>query len=90
MLTQDDLVKMSQIFVTKEDLRQMEERFDSKYATKDELRNYATLVEKTLGELKNIRQEEEIHAQRHDDIEADLREIKSIPVIAHELKKKAK
>ncbi len=74
MLTVDDIKKLTQVFATKQDLTDLEERLVSKI----EFRNLFTLVEKVAGELKNIRQEMIAHRQEHDDINLEIKRLKSV------------
>ncbi len=44
-LNQDDIKLLKSVFATKDDLVAMEKRQDAKYATKDDLKQFATRVE---------------------------------------------
>ena len=49
MITDADIKKMKALFVTKEDLKQMSDKFENKFATKDDLKRFATKDEISLG-----------------------------------------
>ncbi len=68
-LNQDDIKLLESVFVTKRDLVAMEKRQDAKYATKENLQQFATRTE-----LKQMIEESElsiIHAVTN--VELDLR-----------------
>lgn len=77
MATIDDVQKniqdlrlfLADNMATKQDLRLLEERFDEKFATKEEVRNYATWVENAIGEQKDHRIEHYAREQRYTDLE---------------------
>lgn len=94
MITDEDIKKIAKKFATKndltlemiktraefkKDLTELEHKFDKKF---DRILN---LTDAVLGEVKAMREEQAAHAQRHDDIDADLKVIKSIPTIALQL-----
>lgn len=83
MLTNQDIKRMLEVFVTKQDLNQLEERL----ATKEEIRSYSAIVEKAVAGFRKVEEEQLAHSVEHDDIREDLRRIKNMPAIAHELKK---
>lgn len=84
MITNEDILRLAQVFPTKEDLKE--------YVSKSELFDFKDelfdKIDRVFGELKIIREEQLNHQQIHDDIQRDLDDLKSIPVIAQELKKK--
>lgn len=45
-------------------------------------------IDTVYKEVINMRQEQSAHQAKHDDIQGDLDEIKSIPIVAHELRKR--
>ena len=47
------------------------------------------LVDQAVNELKDMREEQAAHAQRHDDIDQRLNIIEATPAVALELKKKS-
>lgn len=59
MLTVDDIKKLISVFVTREEL---EEKIE-KLVTKSEWRQSMTLLDRVLGELKKIREEQASHFQ---------------------------
>ena len=52
MITDKDIVKLKQVFATKDDLKAMEQRQDAKYATKDDLSNEFVTIKKDLKQVK--------------------------------------
>lgn len=80
-LKKADQAILKGVFSNREELQRLEERFDKKF---DRVLN---LVDAVLGEVKAMREEQATHVQRHDDIERDIKEIQSVPIIAHQLKK---
>lgn len=85
MLTDKDIQKMIVAFKTREeseqDLEKLEERLSEKH---HEVLNKLDAV---FGEVKEMRQEQSVHRQEHDDIDKRLDKIESVPAVAHELKK---
>lgn len=64
--------------------------------TKEDHREIRTLMDRVLKELVEMRQEQVVHSQRHEDNDREHQEIKkrlhrveSVPVIAHEIKKRS-
>lgn len=52
MITDDDVKKLSKVFITKNDLTSMEARQDKKYATKDDLKQFKEdILESVDGKL---------------------------------------
>jgi hypothetical protein len=47
-----------------------------------------TKMDQVYGEVIEMRQEQAAHRQEHDDIDKSLEDIKSVPIIAHQLRKK--
>lgn len=91
MITSEDIKKMiaafAPIFATKQDLKELEERMASKIELSDLKSDVMTKMDQVYGEVIAMRQEQVAHTQRHEDIDKSLKEIRSIPVIAHSLKK---
>ncbi|MBI2011385.1 hypothetical protein HYS91_01320 [Candidatus Daviesbacteria bacterium] len=62
-----------------------------KYATKEELGEFKNgtydRLDKVIGELKTIREEQAAHSQEHEDINEILSKIKSGSMVAHSIKK---
>lgn len=85
MITNDDITKLIAVFKTRqeddESLYKLEENLNQKFD------RVMTQMDRFIGELKTIRQEQVTHVQRHEDLEKEVEEIKNIPAIAHELKK---
>ena len=91
MLTVDDIKKLTQGFATKQDL----EKFVTKEEFHERMDSVLDKMDSVYGEVVRMREEQSLHAQRHDDIEKELRahskrleKIESIPSIAHEIKGK--
>lgn len=53
MITDADIRKMKAVFVTKEDLKQLSENFETKFATKDELKIETGTLNKKIDLLDN-------------------------------------
>lgn len=87
MLTVEDITKLSQVFATKQELNQLEERLTEKMATKDDLNLIMERLDAVFGEVVAMRQEQASHQAIHDHIEDRLRDIEQIPSIAHELRR---
>lgn len=85
MLTNEDFQKMFDVFATKQDLAELEQRMIDKMATKEDMNRVLNLVDQVLGEVKTMRIEQSAHSVRHDDIEDRVTNIEKIPVIAHQL-----
>jgi hypothetical protein len=96
MITDDDVKKLEKTFATKIDLavevtkvkdelradiQNVEKRFETRF---DQV---MTGLDKVLVEVQAVRQEQTVHQSQHEDIEKDLAAIKSIPIIAHALKR---
>jgi hypothetical protein len=88
MLTQDDIIKMKEVFATKQDLADLREDLTEKMATKEQFNQVMNGVDTVIGELKAFREEQAAHFLKHEEIDQDLAAIKAIPAIAHELKRK--
>ncbi len=89
MLTISDIKKLTEVFTTKQEMMEMEERL----ATKVELREVMTKVDAVFGEVKAMREEQVMHFQSHEDNRLEHKEfrgrldkIESVPVIAHQIK----
>lgn len=89
MLTDEDFKRMSEYFATKQELNDLEEKL------MNEFHEVNTGIANVYGEVKNMREEQSMYAQRHDDAENTIKsygkrldEIESIPTVAHELKLK--
>lgn len=93
MLTIKDIQKLMETFATKYDLEKLVHRdeFDEKFnmvlTRLDAVYNSFTVASSAYKELVDMRMDNATHMQSHRDIEEDLSKIKSIPIIAHELKK---
>lgn len=79
MLTISDIKKLTQIFVTKQDLEVLKEEV----ASKEDFRKVFNLLESTYGEIKNIRQEQTFHQVVHEDMKAKLQNIETKSIIRH-------
>ena len=68
MLAVDDIKKLTQVFVTKQDLQDLREEM----ATKKEMRQVVTLLDKIAGELKGIRDDRVLQNRINDRVEQRL------------------
>lgn len=91
MLTINDIKKLTAVFATKQKLAEMEERL----ASKEELREVMTKVDAVFGEVKAMREDQSMHYLQHEDNDNEhkvfrkrLNVIESVPVIAHQIKRK--
>lgn len=86
MITDEDIRKLTIAFKDRQesdaDIADLKDHFNLKFD------NAMTKMDQVYGEVINLRDEQKAHAQRHDDLEEDIRQIKSLPSIAHQLKKK--
>lgn len=73
MITDADVKKLKQVFATKDDLKAMEKRFDSKFASKDDLK----LVKDDLKAME-ARQDKKYASK--DDLTRGLEETKTAVV----------
>ncbi len=56
MITDADIEKLTAVFATKEDLKAMENRFDHKFATKKDLKNFKKdIIGNVDGKLQSLR-----------------------------------
>lgn len=81
MLTDADikklLLEMARSFVTKEELRQEFEKIREEMATKNESRDIMTKLDAVFKEVKDMRQEQDMHVQQHRDISDRLDKLES-------------
>lgn len=75
MLTQKDLTLLSQTFATKAELRHEISRLEEKMMTREEGNRLYKLVDTVLGEVKAMREEQAVHAYRHDRTDERLDKI---------------
>lgn len=85
MLTVEDITKLSQVFATKQELRDLEEKLVTELASKKDLNKVMELLDAVYVEVIAMRQEQASHQAIHDHIEGRLHDIEHIPAIAHEL-----
>lgn len=75
MLTKDDIKKLMVVFATKQGLRNsfsgLREEFNLRF---DKVMN---MLDKVVGELKDIRQEQKAHYGQHDRINERLEKLES-------------
>lgn len=76
MLTKNDFDKLTGLFPTREETRQEFEKIREEMATKDDLRQVMTVLDKVLKEVLAMRQEQEFHVQKHRDIDEEIAAIK--------------
>lgn len=70
MLTVDDIKKLAQVFSTKEELQQVREEM----ATKKEVRQIITILDKVMGELKGIRQDNIFNRREQERTQEQIEE----------------
>ena len=77
MLTSKDITLLIESFKTRaeadEDLRKLREEM----ATKDMFREVMTKLDAVFKEVKDMRQEQDMHVQKHRDIDEQLDRLKS-------------
>lgn len=94
MLTSVDIKLLVENFKTRQeaddDLRRLEERLEGKLLSRQEFNEKFDIImtglDKVVGELQTVRIEQGANQVAHDRIDEDLAAIKSVPVIAHDLK----
>lgn len=67
MLTDEDIKRLIAVFVTKRDLEDLKEEIV------DFRRESTGRMADVYGEVKQMREEQSVHSQRHDDTEKQLR-----------------
>lgn len=95
MITDRDIKKLEEKFVTKADLLSVKlelkediSKLEEKSVTNERFDQALGKLDYIIGELKEVREEQAAHSLRHDDIDREIAEIKSLPTVAHELKKR--
>lgn len=81
MITEADILKLSQVFATKQELQEL----GATMVTKEEFNKVMERLDAVYGEVIAMRQEQASHQAIHDHIEDRLHDIEHIPAIAHEL-----
>ena len=66
MITDKDIAKLKQVFSTKDDLKEMEDRQDKKYASKDDLIKFKDEI---LGEIVKLREDSTMDTGTRDTVE---------------------
>ena len=89
-LSLDDIQKLTDVFATKEDLRNSIERIEEKMATKKDLDRILNAINQVLKELPTTRQEQIVLSQQMNEVQDRLELIETTPTVAHELKKNRK
>lgn len=73
MLTVDDIKKLTRVFATKEEVKEL--------VSNDEFKSFKSEVltrfDKLFGELKGIRQDLIFHKRQHERVEEEIAELKS-------------
>ena len=77
MLTIEDFKKLSQIFATKQDLKDLEERLVSKTEFETKFSFVIDKLDFLMGEIKSMREDWTIHSKAHDRIEEKLTKLES-------------
>jgi len=76
MLTKKDINLLVEHFVTRTEFDQAINRIEEKMVTKKENNKLYDLVDKVLGEVKAMRQEQTINSQRFDDTDEEIGDLK--------------
>ncbi|GEM_PF-6844569 len=76
MLTKKDINLPVEHFVTRTEFDQAINRIEEKMVTKKENNKLYDLVDKVLGEVKAMRQEQTINSQRFDDTDEEIGDLK--------------
>ncbi len=91
MISEKDVQKLiiafSDIFPTKLELEEKIANLEEKFVTNERFDQAMGKLDFIIGELKTIREEQSAHVLRHDDLEKDIREIRALPSVAHQIKK---
>ncbi|EKE05917.1 MAG: hypothetical protein ACD_19C00147G0002 [uncultured bacterium] len=82
MITAADLGKLVQTFPTKEELKQELEKVREETASKDDLRQAMTVLDKVLKEVLAMRQEQTMHVEDHRRINDRFEAIEKVPPVA--------
>lgn len=85
MLTTKDIDKLMAVFATKHDLEELERRMEEKFATKEDHDRVMNLVDKVLGEVKAMREEQAAHQLAHDDIQERFAKIETTSAVTHRI-----
>lgn len=88
MITRDDIIKLSNIFATKEDLKSAVEGLVNKEEFTEFKDQIFNRIDAVFKELIAMREEQAGHSLRHEDAEDRLSAVEKIPAIASELRKK--
>ena len=84
MITDEDIQKMMQVFVTKHDLSESLHELDERWNGKHQ--EVLSRLDAVFKELKDMSEESVIHQLQHGRIDEDLKKIKSVPVVAEHFK----
>ena len=76
MLTKDDIGKLIDVFATKEDLNHLKEEYVTKTEFDERIDGVVDKLDAVYGELKDFRQEQTVHASQHEQISADINNLK--------------
>lgn len=83
MLTTEDVKLLTDLFATKQELKDSEERVISEL--RKDIRKYAADVEKVLSGDSKKEEDDLVHRQEHDDLDERVTRIESTPTVALEL-----
>lgn len=72
MLSKDDIRRLVEVFVIKEDL----EKLVTKHEFKDTMDEVINKLDAVYGELKDFRQEQTVHANQHEELREDINHLK--------------
>lgn len=76
MITDTDIKKLKGVFATEGELLSEIKRVRAEMATKEQLNSAIDKLDAVYRELKDFRQEQEVHVYQHERIDSDLDENK--------------
>lgn len=88
MISRDDIIKLSNVFATKEDLTDAVAGLETKEDATEKHDRVMNGMDRVLKELIAMREGQAVHELKHEEIETRLTDIEKVPVIASELRKK--
>lgn len=84
MITDEDVLKLSKVFATKQDVNTAKQEVLERYDDKAD--RILEALDSFAGEIKDHRMKEVVHRQEHTDTIERLDKIEKVPAIAHALK----
>lgn len=88
MLTVDDIKRLTEVFATKQELKDLEGRLLDKLATRQQYNQVMNGVDRVLKELVEMREEKVVQGQQIKDLDDRVTKIESVPATAHQIKRK--